>query len=413
MTKNKLIMAIGLSGLTINAFGAAFQLSEHSASGLGRAFAGDAAIAENASVVARNPALMSAFTDMQFSAVGTYIMPDVSIKGQTDSDLDVDSIAPSAFVPNVYMVIPLQNNMAVGVGVNSNFGLASEFEDDYKAGQLAGETAITTANFNVNGSYEINDQFVVALGLNVVTANATMKRTFGESAYPLAAETVALSLEGDDIGFGWNLGVTYELSDAATFGFAYRSQVALNFEGEYTNDIPVAGYGGAGGATVDGTLALDLPAIAEFSGSHQLNQQWGVHYSVMWTQWSVLQKLEALDENDGVLFSKDENFSDSFRYAVGGDFQLDDKIKLRAGLAYDTTPADPDHMSISIPDTNRIWISTGGSYLINPASVIDVGMSVVRGEEQSFTESDNLGTDWDFTSNGNAIIISAQYNYSM
>ena len=40
---------------------AAFQLAEVSTSGLGMAYAGNAAVADNASVVASNPALMTEF----------------------------------------------------------------------------------------------------------------------------------------------------------------------------------------------------------------------------------------------------------------------------------------------------------------------------------------------------------------
>ena len=38
---------------------AGFQVAEHSASGLGRAFAGEGVVADNASVLARNPAAMT------------------------------------------------------------------------------------------------------------------------------------------------------------------------------------------------------------------------------------------------------------------------------------------------------------------------------------------------------------------
>ncbi len=52
-----------------NAHSAGFQVAEHSASGLGRAFSGGegGAVADNASVLARNPAAMTLFKEAQFS----------------------------------------------------------------------------------------------------------------------------------------------------------------------------------------------------------------------------------------------------------------------------------------------------------------------------------------------------------
>ena len=51
--------SLALSAVHIHAAG--FQLNAQSATGLGRAFAGDAVIGDNASVIARNPAAMSLF----------------------------------------------------------------------------------------------------------------------------------------------------------------------------------------------------------------------------------------------------------------------------------------------------------------------------------------------------------------
>lgn len=51
-----------------NAHSAGFQVAEHSASGLGRAFSGEGAVADNASVLARNPAAMTLSKKLSFLA---------------------------------------------------------------------------------------------------------------------------------------------------------------------------------------------------------------------------------------------------------------------------------------------------------------------------------------------------------
>jgi long-chain fatty acid transport protein len=97
----------------LNAFAATFQFAEHSATGVGRAFAGEAAIAYSAAVVARNPALKSFFKNAQLSMLGTFISPDVSVSGgsapvySTAAGLDDDNIAPEALIPAIYYVAPV------------------------------------------------------------------------------------------------------------------------------------------------------------------------------------------------------------------------------------------------------------------------------------------------------------------
>ena len=154
MQFKKTLLAASLALLSTESFAAAFQLAEQNVSGLGRAYAGEAAVAEDASVVARNPALMSRFDKAQVSVAAMYVMPDVSLEGESTNNgldasvLDDSSIAPSAVIPAGYFTMPLNDKVSLGVGVFSNFGLSTEFASDYAAGQIAGETEIVTINSN-------------------------------------------------------------------------------------------------------------------------------------------------------------------------------------------------------------------------------------------------------------------------
>ncbi|MCT8595076.1 outer membrane protein transport protein, partial [Glaesserella parasuis] len=81
---NKFTKTALASIFTFSAAGAsaaAFQLAEVSTSGLGMAYAGNAAVADNASVVATNPALMTKFKQVEISAGGVYVDADVDVEG--------------------------------------------------------------------------------------------------------------------------------------------------------------------------------------------------------------------------------------------------------------------------------------------------------------------------------------------
>ena len=424
MKFTKTLIAASLAVVSADSFAAAFQLAEQNVSGLGRAYAGEAAVADDASVVARNPALMSLFKDKQISVAGIAVIPDVSLKGQSAAygldanSIDDDSIAPSAFIPAGYFTMPLNDKVSLGFGAFSNFGLSTEFNDDYAAGSIAGETEIVTVNMNASASYKINEQFSVGLGLNYVYADAKVVRNAGANPFGIPANTQIAHLEGDDYGFGWNVGAMYQLDENNRFGFSYRSETDIDFEGEYSNQLPAA-VGGLAGMTVPGELKLTLPAIAEFSGSHQLDKKLGVHYSILWNGWDSFQKLEAYTPSrEPPVFSKEENFSDSMRYSIGTDYQYSDALLLRAGIAYDESPADQSHLSISIPDTDRFWFSFGGNYAFSENSNIDLGVSILRGKTQNFTEKDSLAASlgqnvsWEYESKGHAVLLGAQYNYT-
>ncbi len=137
-TKSALAVAVAL--ISTQAWSAGFQLNEFSSSGLGRAYSGEGAIADDAGNVSRNPALITMFDRPTFSAGAVYIDPDVNISGTfrfRSSVLNADNIAPTAWVPNLHFVAPINDQFGWGASITSNYGLATEFNDNYAAASVA------------------------------------------------------------------------------------------------------------------------------------------------------------------------------------------------------------------------------------------------------------------------------------
>ncbi|WP_368150028.1 outer membrane protein transport protein [Aeromonas sp. R2-4] len=418
----KSLIAATIALATGQVHAAAFQLNEHSASGLGRAYAGEAAIADNASVLARNPAAMTTFDKMAVSVSGTYIKPDVDVDGAVYAGANKmapaseSGIAPAAFVPASYFIQPLNDQWAWGIGIFSNYGLSTEYSKTFPAGAGAGDTELMTFNINPNIAYRINEHFSVGAGINAVYGAAELNRYAGllgplnppSQGGPLATDTRLAHLKGDTWGFGWNVGTLYEVNENHRFALTYRSQVDMSFDGDFQGLT-------SGNRTVDGNLKLDLPAQAEFAGYHRLSPLFAVHYSVNWTDWSAFQELKATSSQcaGGVCLQKDEKFKDSTRYSIGGTWYINPAWEARMGFAYDNTPIEADYRSLSIPDSDRIWYSAGATYHINTDMSVDFGMAYLDGKEVDVNEGLRSHSDslrWKGTSHGNAFLASAQFN---
>ncbi|WP_421350789.1 outer membrane protein transport protein [Aeromonas veronii] len=418
----KSLIAATIALATGQVHAAAFQLNEHSASGLGRAYAGEAAIADNASVLARNPAAMTTFDKMAVSVSGTYIKPDVDVDGAVYAGANKmapaseSGIAPAAFVPASYFIQPLNDQWAWGIGIFSNYGLSTEYSKTFPAGAGAGDTELMTFNINPNIAYRINEHFSVGAGINAVYGAAELNRYAGllgplnppSQGGPLPTDTRLAHLKGDTWGFGWNVGTLYEVNENHRFALTYRSQVDMSFDGDFQG-------ASSRNRTVDGNLKLDLPAQAEFAGYHRLSPQFAVHYSVNWTDWSAFQELKATSSQcaGGVCLQKDEKFKDSTRYSIGGTWYINPAWEARMGFAYDNTPIEADYRSLSIPDSDRIWYSAGATYHINTDMSVDFGMAYLDGKEVDVNEGLRSHSDslrWKGTSHGNAFLASAQFN---
>ncbi|AMQ42688.1 outer membrane protein transport protein [Aeromonas veronii] len=418
----KSLIAATIALATGQVHAAAFQLNEHSASGLGRAYAGEAAIADNASVLARNPAAMTTFDKMAVSVSGTYIKPDVDVDGAVYAGANKmapaseSGIAPAAFVPASYFIQPLNDQWAWGIGIFSNYGLSTEYSKTFPAGAGAGDTELMTFNINPNIAYRVNEHFSVGAGINAVYGAAELNRYAGllgplnppSQGGPLPTDTRLAHLKGDTWGFGWNVGTLYEVNENHRFALTYRSQVDMSFDGDFQG-------ASSRNRTVDGNLKLDLPAQAEFAGYHRLSPQFAVHYSVNWTDWSAFQELKATSSQcaGGVCLQKDEKFKDSTRYSIGGTWYINPAWEARLGFAYDNTPIEADYRSLSIPDSDRIWYSAGATYHINTDMSVDFGMAYLDGKEVDVNEGLRSHSDslrWKGTSHGNAFLASAQFN---
>lgn len=400
MTKfSKTLLASIISLGSTGALAAAFQLAEVSTSGLGLAYAGNAAVADNASVVATNPALMTLFKNSQISAGAIYVNVDSDVEGTAtlnrggatlvSSNSDHKNVIPVATIPNIYFVTPINERFVIGGGLNVNYGLKSDFNDQYGAGIFGGNTELTSSNYNLSAAYKLDHGFSLGVGANLVHSKAELNRYAGDvSVLGVQRNTVMAHLKAEEWDFAWNAGLMYEIDEKNRFGFAYHSPVKINADVTYSNQLPTL-LGGLNGNSVGGKLYLELPAYWEISGYHKLTDKLAVQYSYKRTDWSKFQELRA-ESNGRDLFKKEEKFSDSSRVALGVSYDVNEALILRVGLAYDES-ASVEAPSISIPDADRTWYALGATYRFTPNISVDAAYAHIRGKRVNFTESQAVG----------------------
>lgn len=390
------------------ALAAGFQLNSQSATGLGRAFAGDAVIADNASVMAKNAAAMALFDETALSLGVVSIKTMIEVKdaeytstaGSTYS-ANYDNAGSTSYAPNLHLITPVNDKFAVGVNAYTNFGTKTEFDSDYIAGEFGGTTDIKSMNLGLAGSYRIDEQWSVGAGLDIIYGQGKMKRATA-SGIPL------LDIDANGWAVGFNLGSVYEMDENNRFGLAYHYSPKLEADGDV--------YTATKGAKKD-TLFLPLPDLWELSGYHRLeNSKFAVHYSVQWIGWNTFDILKAKETGN----IKAYKWQNSAHYSIGGTYYLNNDWTLRAGYMYDTSAQD-ELTSISVPDSDRNWFSAGFTYHLTAKSNIDFGFTYLLGEDVDVTESQDfsksqglpLGTlvsNLNATTHADAILMGLQYS---
>lgn len=368
---------------------AGFQLQEQNASGIGNAYAGSAAVAENASTIFFNPAGMTQLQPREFSGGLGAIRTSFKFKDEGSS---VGALAGTGnggdgggwgFVPNGYLSWALNKDLYVGVGVGAPFGLKTEYDNPWLGAAQSVSFDVKTYNINPSIAYRVNEQVSLGAGLNWQRLEATYERQVGVVALPgpIPASAVAatpLKLTADDDSWGWNVGALFTLSPATKVGVSYRSRVKYELRGRIDVTGPVAPLNAAG--TSDAKASLKLPDIFILSATHSLSNRVELLGDIAWTGWSSIPKLDVVRTsgaaNGTIAQTLDTDFRDAWRVAIGSNYKYNEAWKLKFGIAYDQTPTRNAATRLtSLPDNNRTWFSAGTQWKPGKDSTLDFGVA--------------------------------------
>ncbi|OQQ00112.1 aromatic hydrocarbon degradation protein [Vibrio campbellii] len=428
MKTNKTLLsaavAFGLLSTSSVANAAGFQLAEYSATGLGRAYAGEAAMADNAGAQWRNPAMLTYLEGTQVSVGAIYVNPNIDVDGTSTflngpNKASSHDFAHDAVIPNFYLSHQYNDKFAIGLAFGTNYGMETDLGKDFAAANFGNEASVTSMEANLNAAYKLNEALSIGGGIRYIIADgsigAVMPPQMGLVKPTLPGQTLKY-MEGDDTAWGWQVGAAWQINDNNRLGFAYKSAVDLTLEG-HANGLAFNPMNP--NAKKAGSMDLTLPATAELASFHQLNDQLAVHASINWTDWSSFKELVA-DFPDKSDLIKSENWEDNYRFAVGTTYTLDQKWTLRSGVAYDMSAVDDKYRTTTIPETDRLWLSVGAGYEWSKNLTLDAGFTYIFAKDAPISEprdaSDNeaagFGGAFEGEVTGNVWLIGVQANYT-
>jgi len=391
-TSMKIIPTLVLGLFSSYASASGFQLTEQNASGLGNAYAGSAAVAENASTVFYNPAGMTQLQSREFSGGLAAITTSYKFSnGSSNTGLlsgNGGDGGGTGFVPNAYLSLALTKDLYVGLGVGAPFGLKTEYDNPWTGAAQSHKFEVKTMNVNPSLAYRVNDKVSLGLGLNWQKLDAQYVRTAGVgpvpgapsqsnpfSGVPTQLSTADLNL--NDNAWGWNIGGLFTVSATTKVGVSYRSAIQYHATGSVNvSGNPVAAFDRATSSNVKADIKL--PDTFILSVTQKLNDKWEMLGDLSWTGWSSIPKIDIIRtsgvQNGAIAQTLATDFRDTWRVALGANYQYNDTWKLKYGIAYDQTPVKgADTRLVSLPDNNRVWFSAGAQWKPSKATTVDIG----------------------------------------
>lgn len=405
------------------AFAAGFQLKEQGAAGQGASYAGETARAEDAGTVFYNPAGMMELNTPYVASIGiSAIDPYANFKrrsvtpgsgGQPNGTNPKSGDAGKlSYVPNLALSARLNDDYRLGLSVNTPFGLSTEYDENWVGRFYAVDSELQTINTTASLARRVNKQVSVAAGVAVQQASARLTSAVNQGA--IGQPDGQIKVAGDDVGVGYVASVLYKPRTDTNVGVTYRSRIHHKLKGDITTNGLVGPFATAQPEN-PGSAKLVTPDVLSVGATHDLNAQWKLLGEVSWTNWSLFNRLRVRDDATGVIRQNiDEDYSDTYFLAVGTQYKVNDKWKLRTGVAYDTGAVDTNHRTFRIPDTDRFWTSVGTSYQFTESMGVDVGYTHIFARTVKVTEDTSVAVGAGSVSgkySPKVDILSANFNY--
>jgi len=180
------------------------QLNEGSVSGLGTAYAGGAASAEDISTIFFNPAGIVLLDHGEFQAAANGILPSANFSNQgsrllapstqfnrepltggNDGDPGIDKVVPNLYLSQPVFRSPQYGDLSVGMGFSVPWGLETDYSPDWVGRYQALRSKLTTYDIQPTVAYRFYDRLSIGASADIQYAPARLTQAVDFGALAL------------------------------------------------------------------------------------------------------------------------------------------------------------------------------------------------------------------------------------
>ncbi|MBL4570668.1 MAG: outer membrane protein transport protein [Alcanivorax sp.] len=432
---NHALLAVAIAAASSQALANGLALNEQSASSAGSAYAGRASSAANASTLYGNPAGMSRLKRAEISGGLAFIDASTDIRdaqgklgqgGSNDGDM-----VPFTAIPFGYYVTPLNNKWHAGIGVYAPFGVESDYENGWQGRYQGLNSMVQVVTIQPTLSFAFNDKFSIGFGPTINHIDGELTSNVANGDLPPLGITgtgdAEVAIEGDDIGYGFNIGALFAVNDRLDWGLTYHSKTKFSLEGDTTvtggngnlGQVPAIpgafpGLPGLNGK-YDAELDITMPESVDTSVSFRATDDLELYLGATWTRWSRLQGIEV--NNSGVnaayasdfgTISEELNWEDTWAVALGGAYQLNPQWVVRAGYARDNSPTSDADRTVRIPVSDRDIVTLGAGWSPTADLTFDAAYAYLQ-EKKGKVDQSSYSAEFENSAHG--LSLQATYRF--
>jgi long-chain fatty acid transport protein len=379
---------------TANAGG--FALREQSALGQGTSYAGIAAGGSLSSMF-WNPATMTQVPGVGFEVSASGILPNTENTPLTGSTLfafgGTGNTIDSVFLPSGYASWQVDDQIWLGLSFNAPFGLSLNFPDRW-AGRNYGESSnLRTYDITPTVAFKLNDMISLGAGLQVQDATARIQSGLGATPGAIA------TLKGSGWAIGFTAGITVTPAPNVEVGLGWRSGISQDVDATLT--LPPAPIFSPPFSTPGAVkAAIDLPDVVSLGARLHVSPEWTVLETIEFSHWGRIGTAHVLQPSGAPALIGTAPVDLPFQYkdgwfsSLGVEYQLDPSIALRTGIGFERSPVTDRVRMPLVPDSDRLFLSIGGSTEIAEGLRLDLAYSHIFLQDSRINITAASGNPW-------------------
>jgi long-chain fatty acid transport protein len=330
------------------------------------------AMIDDASAIYYNPAGIAQGKRVDVLFGDTLIVPRLKFTSATTGNTaSTRGVVPP---PHLYATVGLTDDLSVGVGVFSPFGMAVSWPADWEGRSLATSSTLATYDVNPTVAYRLG-RVRMGAGLQMVRATLELQRKirFGD-------QEGFSELGGGTWGFGANVGAQVEaIPRYLSLGLQYRSSIKLDFDGHaHFENIPPPLAGTLHDQRVSSSLTQ--PDSLAFGVATHPIPGLVIDVDVVWFGWNKVSSvaMNFPDDLTGTLStSLKKDWKNTVSLSVGGEARVAESWRVRAGVMYDPSPSPADTLTPETPDADRLNLALGVGYRHRSGFHADLGYQLL------------------------------------
>ncbi|HNF86824.1 MAG TPA: outer membrane protein transport protein [bacterium] len=341
-----------------------------------------------------------------------------------------------------YGVYQINENMAAGLSITTPFGLGTEWKNPNNT--YSGRFRSLMANIEAVYispviSYKVNNMIGVGAGVDFVYSRVELRRHQGIDIFDGEAtkkyDVADIYLKGEDkLSMGFHVSAYAKINENLSFGADYKHSIKNDYEGHARFRQIKTGYVAIdnsvaanfandlfGGMRQEGNTSVTFPSSLVIGAAYKPMEKLTVEADFALAGWSVFKEVEILFPNQRSIDATTgdtikvksilkENYDDTWQIRLGAEYDVNERLQVRAGYIFDKTPAPTETVNPLLPDANRNDFSIGVGYKINDNWHVDAAYMAVIFSERS-TKGKNVD-NFDGVYNSHVNLFSLGFGYT-